>query len=125
MKTFLLFVITLLILGDANAQITEVKISGGYAKIYNDKGSYSGKSIWLGKKKAVEGYNSSFVVVRDDGYAKIYDYKGSYTGKSIWLGKNKIVRNVSAQYILVKDGNYVKYYDFKGEYSGKSTYETK
>lgn len=125
MKTFLLFVITLLCLGEAHAQITEVKISGGYAKIYDDKGSYSGKSIWMGMKKSVEGYNSTFVVVRDSGYAKIYDSKGSYTGKSIWLGKNKIVRNISTQYILVKDGNYVKYYDFKGGYTGKLTYETK
>jgi len=53
MKTFLLFVITLLILGDANVQIAKVKIFGGYAMIYDDKESYSGKSIWLGLKKMV------------------------------------------------------------------------
>ena len=71
----------------------------------------------------MEGYNSTFVVVRDGGYAKIYDGKGVYTKKSIWMGKNKIVRSVGVQFILVKDGNYVKYYDFKGGYTGKSTYE--
>ena len=103
------------------AQIAEVKQDGSYAKIYNDKGQYTGNSVYLGAS-TLEGYNDRYMVIKDGSYAKIYDDKGRYTGNSIYLGSNTI-KHVSQSAILVKDGTYVKYYDFNGRYTGKSTYE--
>ena len=125
MKKLLLMATMFLMIGVANAQIGEVKIDGSYAKIYNEQGSYSGNSIYIGSDKSVEGYNSRNIVVKDGSYAKIYDSKGSYTGNSIYLGSDKYIKNVSGSAILVKDGSYVKYYDFKGSYTGNSTYDPK
>jgi hypothetical protein len=119
----LLSLIIFALLQTANAQIGEVKIDGSYAKIYNDQARYTGKSIYLGSNKTMEGYNGKHIVIKDGSYAKIYNDQAVYTGKSIYLGSDKYIKNVSAAAILIKDGSYVKYYDFEGRYTGKSTYD--
>jgi len=105
------------------AQITEVKKDGNYAKIYDDKGKYTGHSIYLGSNNNISGYNAHYVVITEGNYAKIYLENGNYSGKSIYLGSSNFVKNVSNSAILVKEGHYVKYYDFNGHYTGASTYE--
>jgi len=123
MRHLLLFSLIIFSSLASQAQIAEVKVDGSYAKIYNDKGQYTGSSVYLGSN-TLEGYNSEYIVVKDGSYAKIYDAKGRYTGSSVYLGKNT-VKHVSQSDILVKDGSYVKYYDFTGHYTGKSTYDPK
>ncbi len=117
-----LFFITLSTL-TLKAQIAEVKVEGSYAKIYNDKGQYTGNSVYIGNN-TLEGYSNEYLVIKEGSYAKIYDAKAHYTGNSIYIGNNT-VKHVSQSAILVKEGSYVKYYDFKGHYTGNSTYEPK
>ncbi len=122
-KKILLMAIMLLTFGAINAQIAEVKEEGSYAKIYNDQGRYSGYSIYIGSSYTLEGYNSSFIVVKEGSYAKIYNSNGRYTGNSIYLGSSYYIKNVTGSAILVKEGSYVKYYNFEGRYTGNSTYD--
>lgn len=119
---FTLLFMTLCILA-LNAQIAEVKLDGNYAKIYNEKGQFTGNSVYIGNN-SLEGYNNEYIVIKDGNYAKIYDSKGHFTGHSAYIGNNTI-KHVSQSVILVKEGNYVKYYDFKGRFTGNSTYEPK
>ena len=122
MKYLLLILsFTTLSIINVNAQIAEVKVDGSYAKIYNDKGQYTGSSVYVGNN-TLEGYSSEFIVVKEGSYAKIYDAKGHYTGSSVYVGSNTI-KHVSQSAILIREGSYVKYYDFKGHYTGKSTYD--
>ena len=107
-----------------NAQISEVKIEGSYAKIYNDVGRYTGNSIHIGSN-SLGGYNSNYVVIKEGSYAKIYNDSGRYTGNSIYLGNDFSIRNVSCDVILIKEGSYIKYYNFQGRYTGNSTYDSK
>ena len=124
MKSFFLaFCIVFFVAHSSTAQIAEIKVEGSYAKIYNDKGNYTGNSIYLGNSCSMEGYSSEYAVVKEGSYAKIYDAKASYTGHSIYLGSDSYIKHVSQSAILVKEGSYVKYYNFKGEYTGNSTYE--
>jgi hypothetical protein len=123
MKHFILFLFITLSCIALQAQIAEVKVEGSYAKIYNDKGQYTGSSVYKGNN-TLEGYNNEYIVIKEGSYAKIYDAKGHYTGSSIYIGNNTI-KHVSQTAILVKEGSYVKYYDFKGHYTGNSTYEPK
>ena len=81
-----LFFITLSTIA-SKAQIAEVKVEGSYAKIYNDKGQYTGNSVYIGNN-ALEGYSNEYLVIKEGSYAKIYDAKGHYTGNSIYIGKN-------------------------------------
>jgi hypothetical protein len=121
MKKFFLMTTMLLVFGAVNAQIAEVKQDGSYAKIYNDQGSWTGKSVSICSNCELVGYNSEYIVVKDGSYAKIYDANGSWTGKSISLCSDCYIKNVGASAILVKDGSYTKYYDFNGNWTGKST----
>ena len=123
MKQLFIILAFLALTFSLRAQIAEVKVDGSYAKIYNDKGQYTGNSVYLGSN-TLEGYNSNYIVVNDGSYAKLYNDKGNYTGNSIYLGSNTI-KHISQSAILVKDGSYVKYYDFNGRYTGNSTYEPK
>ena len=113
-------VLFLLLSIESQAQIGEVKVVNGYAKIYNEKGIFT-NSIYLNSKKLV-GYNNDFVVIQDGQYVKIFDNKGRFTGHSIYLNKSKSVTSVTPSFILIKDGNYTKYYDFKGNFTGHSTF---
>ena len=123
MRTFFITAFITLKVHSIIAQIAEVKVTGSYAKIYNDKGQYTGNSIYVGSN-TMEGYNNDYVVLKEGSYARIYDAKGHYTGNSVYVGSNKI-KHVSQSAILIKEGSYVKYYDFKGHYTGNSTYEAK
>mgnify|MGYP003348350902 FL=1 len=123
MRTLLIIAFITLKVHSIIAQIAEVKVMGSYAKIYNDKGQYTGNSIYVGSN-TMEGYNNDYVVLKEGSYARIYDAKGHYTGNSVYVGSNKI-KHVSQSAILIKEGSYVKYYDFKGHYTGNSTYEAK
>ncbi len=107
------------------AQIAEVKTEGSYARIYNDKGAYSGYSVYLGSDKTLAGYNGQFLVIKEKPYARIYNAKGTYTGNSIYLGSANYIKNVSTTVILIKEGNQIRYYDYQGHYTGTSTYESK
>ena len=120
MVKFFLMATMLLIFGAVNAQIGDVKVDGSSAKIYDDKGNYSYKSISLCSKCELSGFNSNYVVITDGSNAKIYDSKGNYTYKSISLCSNCSVKNVTPSGILIKDGNTTKIYDFKGNYTYKS-----
>jgi hypothetical protein len=121
MKKLLLFLFFLMSVYTMNAQIGEVKVDGAYAKIYDENGRYTNRTILLGSNKTLAGYNSQYIVVVDRAYARIYDATGKDLNKSILLGDNKYIKHVSGSAILVKDGNYVKYYDFNGRYTNKST----
>ena len=120
MKQIILVTFMTLSFGFVNAQIADVKVDGGRAKIYDDNASYTGNSVSLCSSCELSGYNNKYIVVTDGGRAKIYDYKGSYTGNSVSLCSDCYVKNVSGSAILVKDGGRTKYYDFKGSYTGKS-----
>jgi len=115
----IILILFLLLSMKSQAQISEVKVSNGYAKIY-EKGTFT-NSIYLNSKKLV-GYNNNFVVIQDGQYVKIFDNKGRFTGHSIYLNKSKSVTSVTLSSILIKDGNYTKYYDFKGNFTGHSTF---
>lgn len=121
MKKQFLIGVLLTITFTLHAQIGEVKVDGPYAKIYDESGRYTNRTIHLGNNKTLAGYNSQYIVVVDRAYAKIYDATGKDLNRSILLGDNKYIKHVSGSAILVKDGNYVKYYDFDGRYTNKST----
>jgi len=121
MKQFFLMAAMMLTYGSLNAQIGEVKVDGSAAKIYDDKGNYTGQYASLCSKCELAGYNSKYIVIIDGSAAKIYDSKGSYTGQYASLCSNCYVKNVSASAILIKDGSVTKYYDFKGSYTGNYT----
>ena len=114
MKKLFLMATLLVSIVAAKAQISEIKISGSLAWIYNDQGN-SGKYISLGGFE-LAGYNSSYAVIADRTSASIYDSNGSNTGYTISLVGGKTVQNVTGSYILIKDGNNVYYYDFKGSF---------
>ncbi len=128
-KTYLtmkkILILTLLLTSMLKAQISEVKVEGSYAKIYNDVGRYTGNSIYLGVSNSLQGYNSKYIVIKEGSYVKIYNDIGRYTSNSIYLGTSNYIKNVSGGAILVKEGNYVKYYNFQGRYTGNSTYDSK
>jgi len=121
MKKLFLMATMLLMFGAVNAQIAEVKQEGSYARIYNEQGRYTGKSIRVSSGAEVSGYNSKYIVVTEGSYARIYNDQGRYTGKSIRLSSGSYVKNVSATAILIKEGSYTRYYDFNGRYTGNST----
>jgi hypothetical protein len=119
-KLLLSFMLPFLCLA-ANAQIGEVKIDGSSAKIYDERGSYSGIFIGLSSGARVSGYNSKFVVITDGSQARIYDSRGTYTGGYVSLSAGCYVKNVTANAILVKEGSITRYYDFRGNYAGTYT----
>ena len=125
LKETVLLLLMIFISMISRAQITEVKTDGSYARIYDDKGHYTGNSIYLSSNSSLAGYSNNYIVIKDGPYAKIYDCKGHYTGNSIYLSSSAGIKNVSASAILIKDGSYVKYYDFTGHYTGTSTYDPK
>lgn len=106
------------------SQIGEVKISGNYAKIYDEEARYSNKCIYLGTTKEYLGNNYEYVIIKSGNYAQIYNSNGQYTNKCIYLGTTKRFVNVNSKYILLKDGNYTKYYNFNGQYTNKCTYNS-
>ena len=125
MKKILLFATMLLAFSLGYAQIGEVKTEGCYAKIFNEKGKFSGNRIYLTAKSYVAGFNNKFVVVKEGAYVKIFDVKGRFTGKRIYLTSTGQVKNVTTSAILIKEGSYVKYYDFDGRFTGNRTYDPK
>jgi len=120
MKKLILMATMLLTFGAVKAQIGDVKVDGSFAKIYDDKGKYTYKSIGLCSKCELSGFNSNYIVITDGSFAKIYDDKGKYTYKSIGLCSNCSVKNVTPSGILIKDGSKTKIYDFNGKYTYKS-----
>lgn len=122
MKYLLIFII-ILISNFCFSQITEIKKDGSYLRIYNDRGNYTGTSIYVGTSYKLDGYNNQFIVISDRNYANIYNSKGNYTGISIYLGSSKKVKRVSESNILIQDGHYTRYYNFQGNYTGNSTYD--
>lgn len=115
----------LLMFGAVNAQIAEVKQEGGYARIYNEEGRWTGNSIQLGYGDVVSGYNSKYIVVTEGlltgRYARIYNEKGRWTGNSISLSSTSYVIRVSETAILIKEFGKTRYYNFVGRYTGHST----
>jgi hypothetical protein len=118
----LIILILILISNFCFSQITEVKTDGSYLRIYNDRGNYTGTSIYVGTSYKLDGYNNQFIVISDRNYANIYNMKGKYTGISIYLGSSKKVKRVSESNILIQDGHYTRYYNFRGNYT-HSTYD--
>jgi len=123
MKSVIFTITFIFALSIANAQIAEIKQVGNYAKIYNEKGHFTGKSVYISNNSALVGYNNKFIVVKTGNYLKIYNEKGTYTGHSIYLPTGAYVKNVGSTTILIKQGHYVKYYDFEGKFTGRSTYD--
>jgi len=120
MKKLFLMATMLLMFGAVNAQIGDVKVDGSSAKIYDDKGKYTYKSISLCSNCELSGFNSNYIVITDGSSAKIYDSQGKFTYKSISLCSNCSVKNVTPSGILIKDGSKTKIYDFEGKYTYKS-----
>jgi hypothetical protein len=64
--------------------ITEVKVEGSYAKIYDDRGSYTGNSIYLGSDYYIKNVSGSAILVKEGSYVKYYDFRGNYTSHSTY-----------------------------------------
>ena len=115
MKKILLIITMLaLFIGSAIAQIGEVKIESDQAKIYNENGTYTGNSIFMGSNMKLAGYNSQYIVITVSNSAKIYDSSGNYTGNSIFMLDNAIVKTVTPVKIIIQEGSNIRYYNFKG-----------
>ena len=70
-----------------NAQISEVKIEGSYAKIYNDVGRYTGNSIYLGNDFSIRNVSCDVILIKEGSYIKYYNFQGRYTGNSTYDSK--------------------------------------
>jgi hypothetical protein len=82
MKKLFLMATMLLMFGAVNAQIGDVKVDGSSAKIYDDKGKNTYKSISLCSNCSVKNVTPSGILIKDGSTTKIYDFNGKYTYKS-------------------------------------------
>ena len=64
-----------------NSKFIVIK-EGQCAKIYNDRGSYTGYSISLGTSKTIKNVSPTNILVKEGHSVKYYDFNGSYTGHS-------------------------------------------
>ena len=104
----------MLLTSTLSAQISDIKIEGSYAKIYDINGR-TGNNIYLGDKILL-GYTTQFILIQEGSYLKIYNERGSYTGNSISIDSNRKYKGFNQLFIIISEGSYTKYYNFSGRY---------
>lgn len=111
--------LTLILIGlslTTTAQIAEVKVENGAARVYHDGDNYPSYSLTIDRECELSGFNSKHVVITCSSSVRIYkdnEYNASYT---ISLDANCSVKNVTASAILIKAPGSTRYYDFKGNF---------
>jgi len=99
-----------------NAQIADVKVENGVAKVYHDGDNYPSYTLTLDRDCEVSGFNTKYVVITCNSSVRIYkdkEYSCSYT---ISLDADCYVKNVTASAILIKAPGATRYYDFQGAF---------
>lgn len=57
---------------------------GQYVKIFDNKGRFTGHSIYLNSYKTVKNVTYSHILIKDGDYVKYYDFNGRFTGHSTY-----------------------------------------
>lgn len=116
MKHLFLLATIFLTFSAVNAQIADVKIESGAARVYHEGDNYPSYSLTLDRDCEVSGFNTKYVVITCNSSVRIYkdkEYSCSYT---ISLDADCYVKNVTATAILIKAPGATIYYDFQGSF---------
>lgn len=116
MKQLIFIATMLLTFGSLNAQIADVKVEPGAARVYHEGDNYPSYSLTLDRDCEVSGFNTKYVVITCNSSVRIYkdkEYNCSYT---ISLDADCYVKNVTASAILIKAPGATRYYDFQGTF---------
>ncbi len=116
MKQLFLLVTIVLTFGAVNAQIADVKVTAGAARVYHEGNDYPTYSLTIDQGCQLAGFNTKYVIISCSGSVRIYKDKEYNASYSFYLDRNCYVKNVTASAILIQAPGGTRYYDFKGNY---------